>query len=92
LLKKHYAPNTELHLSGVPRPGDGFIALDKFPTPSFAIRLASPRNHEEYAKILYKSLRLADSENLSRVYAIPPEGDDLAVAIRDRLNRAASRN
>jgi len=92
LLENHYAPIAKLYLSGTPQPGDGFIALDKFLTPDLAIRLANPVDNEEYARILYKSLRLADNRSISRVFVVPPDGDDIAVAIRDRLSRAASYN
>ena len=92
LLENHYAPIAKLYLSGTPQPGDGFIALDKFPTPNLAIRLANPVDNEEYARVLYKSLRLADNRRISKVFVVPPDGDDIAVAIRDRLSRAANSN
>jgi L-threonylcarbamoyladenylate synthase len=89
LLESHYAPLAKVYLTGTPSPGDGFIALDNFPTPPGAVRLASPANNEEYAKILYQSLRLADSKQLDNVFVIPPTGDDIAVAICDRLQKSA---
>ena len=92
LLENHYAPIAKLYLSGTPQPGDGFIALDKFPTPNLAIRLANPVDNEEYARVLYKSLRLADNRRISKVFVVPPDGDDIALAIRDRLSRAANSN
>jgi L-threonylcarbamoyladenylate synthase len=89
LLESHYAPLAKVYLAGTPSPGDGFIALDNFPTPPGVVRLASPANNEEYAKILYQSLRLADSKKLDNVFVIPPTGDDIAVAICDRLQKSA---
>jgi len=89
LFESHYSPIAKVYLSGTPAPGDGFIALSKFPTPSSAIRLASPANNLAYANVLYKALRFADDKKLSKVFVIPPEGDDVAVAICDRLQKAS---
>ena len=89
LLESHYAPSAKIFLTGTPKPGDGFIALAAIKTPKAAIRLARPVTNKEYAQILYKALRLADSKKIERVFVIPPEGLDIAVAINDRLNRSA---
>ena len=91
LFTNHYMPNAKLYLSGTPKPGDGYIALDIYPTPLGVIRLASPTNNTEYAKILYKALHLADSKKISKIFVIPPIGDDIAIAIRDRLVKAAKK-
>ena len=89
LLESHYSPKAKVYLSGTPAIGDGFIALSKFPTPSGVVRLISPATNEEYAKTLYQGLRLADSKKLHRVYVILPNGDDIAVAICDRIKKAS---
>lgn len=89
LLESHYSPKAKVYLSGTPEPGDGFIALSKFPTPDGAIRLTSPSTNEEYARTLYQGFRLADSNKLSKVFVIEPAGNDIAVAVCDRLQRAA---
>jgi L-threonylcarbamoyladenylate synthase len=89
LLQSHYSPKADVYLSGTPAPGDGFIALSKFTTPVGAIRLIAPINTEEYARTLYKGLRLADINKLSKVFVIPPDGDGIEVAIYDRLLKAA---
>jgi len=89
LLDSHYSPKAKVYLSGTPSPGDGFIALSKFPTPSGVIRLTAPATNEEYARTLYKGFRLADSKHLNRVFVIPPNGDDISVAICDRLEKAS---
>ncbi len=91
LLESHYAPLAKVYLSGTPRSGDGFIALSNHPTPDGVIRLISPANNNEYAKTLYQGLRLADSKKLAKVFVIAPTGDDIAVAICDRLQKAAQR-
>jgi L-threonylcarbamoyladenylate synthase len=89
LLESHYSPKAKVYLSGTPSAGDGFIALSKFPTPSGAVRLISPTTNEEYARTLYQGLRLADSKKLSKVFVIEPAGNDIAVAVCDRLQKAA---
>ncbi len=89
-LEHHYAPAAQVVLDGHPRPGDGLIALNTFPTPEGAIRLASPINNEDFARQLYAALREADAQGIDQVVVIQPEGSDIAIAIRDRLGRAAS--
>ncbi len=90
MSQRHYSPKAEVHLSGNPNQGDGFIALASVETPIGAIRLAAPKNVDEYAYLLYKALRSADKQGLKRIFAVPPVGEGLAEAIRDRLNRAAN--
>ena len=92
LLESHYSPKARVYLSGTPAIGDGFIALSKFPTPFGVVRLISPTTNEEYARTLYQGLRLADSKKLNKVYAIRPNGDDIAIAICDRLQKASEVN
>ena len=88
-LEHHYAPSALVVLDGHPRPGDGLIALNSFPTPEGAIRLASPTTNGDFARELYGALREADAQGIDSVVVIQPEGDDIAIAIRDRLGRAA---
>ena len=92
LLQSHYAPKAKVFLSTTPNLGDGFIALSDLPTPPGAIRLASPKNNKEYAQLLYQALRLADTKQLPNVIVIPPTGDDLALAICDRLEKCAHKS
>jgi L-threonylcarbamoyladenylate synthase len=89
LLESHYSPIAKVYLSGTPSVGDGFLALSKFSTPPGVIRLASPDSNEEYARVLYQALRLADSKKLGKLFVIAPNGDDISVAICDRLQKAA---
>ena len=88
-LENHYSPNAQVLLDIAPEKGDGFIALTSTATPDGVIRLASPQSNEEFARILYTSLRSADQQSLSRVVVHQPSGDDISVAIRDRLLRAS---
>jgi L-threonylcarbamoyladenylate synthase len=78
---------TEIRVSGSLE--NGFIADSSTPTPDGVIRLASPSNNEEFARILYTALRSADQQSLTRVVVKQPSGDDISVAIRDRLLRAS---
>jgi len=91
LLVSHYSPVAEVVLDGKTSPEDGFFAMLEIETPTGAIRLGSPSTIEEYAKNLYSVLRLADQKGLQRISVIQPSGDGLAVAIRDRLSKAAAR-
>lgn len=89
-LENHYAPEAQVVLDGHPRPGDGLIALNSYPTPEGAIRLASPINNEDFARQLYSALREGDAQGIDQVVVIQPDGGDIAIAIRDRLGRAAN--
>ena len=88
LLEFHYSPKAKVVIGCSAEPGDGFIALENIPTPIGAIRLTSPKNVEEYAKVLYGALRSGDQYGLKKIMACAPSGDGLAVAIRDRLGKA----
>ncbi len=90
LLVSHYAPKAKVFLGIQTKPGDGFIALAEIPTPIGTVRLACPKSDEEFAQVLYSSLRLGDEFGLKNIVVVEPTGDGLAVAIRDRLNKAAS--
>jgi len=89
-LESHYAPLATVVLDQFPKVGQGYIALADIPTPEGVIRLASPKNDQEFARVLYASLRAADDQNLTQVVVMQPEGDGIAIAIRDRLIRAAN--
>ena len=88
-LENHYAPIAAVVIDAQPNSGDGLIALAEHETPAGVIRLAAPTNNEEFARTLYSALRSADAQSISRVVVLQPTGDDIAVAIRDRLLRAS---
>ena len=88
-LDSHYAPRATVVLNEKALPGDGLIALSTEATEEGVVRLAAPKTTADYAKQLYAALRKADELGLSRVVAITPDGDDIAVAIVDRLRRAS---
>jgi len=89
-LDNHYAPAAKVILTNDPKPGQGFIAYSNIETPEGVIRLASPHNDEEFAQIVYSSLRKADAQGLSEIVVMQPTGMGIGVAIRDRLARAAN--
>lgn len=84
-LKKHYAPQAKVFLDGIPRENDGLIALSTHDTPEGVIRLANPKNVQEFANQLYSALRLGDKMNIKKIFVYPPSGIGLELAIKDRL-------
>ena len=89
-LENHYAPSAKVLLSDSPTSGQGFIAHSTIQTPPGVIRLAAPDDDDEFAQILYSALREADVQGLKEVVVAQPMGIGIAVAIRDRLARAAN--
>ena len=88
-LEKHYAPAAKVILDVTPSVGQGFIALKELVTPEGVTRLAAPTNTDEFARDLYAALRKADEMGLAEVVVEQPQGDGIAIAIRDRLERAS---
>ena len=88
-LDSHYSPQARVVLDQSPVTGQGFIALADVATPDGVVRLAAPQSHVEFARVLYSSLRAADEQGLATVVVQQPQGDGIAIAIRDRLKRAA---
>jgi L-threonylcarbamoyladenylate synthase len=88
-LDSHYAPAATVVLDQSPTAGQGFIAMADVVAAEGVMRLAAPRTHEEFAQVLYAALRAADEQGLSTVVVQQPVGDGIAIAIRDRLKRAA---
>jgi len=89
-LTRHYSPRAKVEVDRIAEPGEGLIALSEVATPEGAIRLSSPESVEDYARSLYSSLRKGDSEGLGVIVVIPPSGNGLAAAIRDRIIRASA--
>ena len=88
-LDSHYAPAATVVLDQSPSAGQGFIAMADVVAADGVVRLAAPRSHEEFAQVLYAALRAADEQGLTTVVVQQPVGDGIAIAIRDRLKRAA---
>ena len=89
LLDSHYAPVATVVLDQSPTAGQGFIAMADVATPDGVVRLAAPKSDDEFAQVLYAALRAADEQGLQSVVVAQPQGVGIAVAIRDRLQRAA---
>jgi L-threonylcarbamoyladenylate synthase len=88
-LEAHYAPAATVILDQSPVAGQGFIAMADVVAADGVVRLAAPTSHEEFAQVLYSALRAADERGLETVVVQQPVGEGIAVAIRDRLKRAA---
>ena len=88
-LDSHYAPVATVVLDQSPTAGQGFIAMTDVVAADGVVRLAAPKSHEEFAHDLYAALRAADEQGLATVVVQQPQGDGIAIAIRDRLKRAA---
>jgi len=88
-LDSHYAPMATVVLDQSPTAGQGFIAMADVATPDGVVRLAAPKSDDEFAQVLYAALRAADEQGLQSVVVAQPQGAGIAVAIRDRLMRAA---
>jgi L-threonylcarbamoyladenylate synthase len=88
-LDSHYAPVATVVLDQSPVAGQGFIAMADVATPDGVVRLAAPKSDEEFARVLYAALRAADEQGLETVVVAQPAGEGIAIAIRDRLKRAA---
>jgi L-threonylcarbamoyladenylate synthase len=89
-LTRHYSPRARVVIDRTANTGEGLIAFSEIATPEGVIRLSSPESVEDYARSLYSSLRKGDSEGLGVIVVIPPSGDGLAAAIRDRIIRASA--
>jgi L-threonylcarbamoyladenylate synthase len=88
-LDSHYAPMATVVLDQTPLAGQGFIAMADVVALDGVVRLAAPTTHDDFARVLYAALRSADEQGLATVVVQQPQGDGIAVAIRDRLERAA---
>jgi L-threonylcarbamoyladenylate synthase len=88
-LEAHYAPAATVVLDQSPVSGQGFIAMADLVAGEGVVRLAAPKTHEEFAQVLYSALRAADEQGLETVVVTQPVGNGIAIAIRDRLKRAA---
>jgi L-threonylcarbamoyladenylate synthase len=88
-LEAHYAPAATVVLDQSPVAGQGFIAMADVVAGEGVVRLAAPKTHDEFARVLYSALRAADEQGLETVVVEQPVGDGITIAIRDRLKRAA---
>jgi len=87
---QHYSPQAKVVIGGTSAAGEGLIAGHEVDTPPHVIRLAAPSSDGEYARALYAALREADRQGLAVVRVMAPDGDGLAIAIRDRITRSSA--
>ena len=88
-LESHYAPAAKVVLDRAPIAGEGFIAMADIAAGEGVVRLASPKSHQDFARVLYSALRSADEAGLATVVVMQPLGDGIAIAIRDRLKKSS---
>jgi L-threonylcarbamoyladenylate synthase len=88
-FEKHYAPKCKVVIGTHASEGSGFFALSKIETPAGMVRLASPTTVEEFARILYSTLRASDQRGITTLVVCIPDGHPLAVAINERVKKAA---
>jgi L-threonylcarbamoyladenylate synthase len=88
-FEKHYAPKCRVILGASGVDHSGFLALNHIPTPPLMERLAAPNTVEEFARVLYSTLRAADQRGFTDLVVVQPEGEGLAIAINDRLLKAS---
>lgn len=102
LLASHYAPRaglwlvTESELSPeAQRRAASGVKVAVFAPPHVVLpagvgRFEVPADAKGYARLLYALLREADAQGFELILAAPPEATGLGLAVRDRLNRAAT--
>jgi L-threonylcarbamoyladenylate synthase len=88
-FEKHYAPKCRVIIGTDEIAGAGFLALSDVETPVGMVRLASPKTAEDFARILYSTLRAADQTGLMSIVVSQPKGEGISVAIRERLEKAS---
>jgi L-threonylcarbamoyladenylate synthase len=88
-FNKHYSPKCKVILDALPEPGDAFLALSEVSTPPGVMRIGAPDSLDSFARMLYSIFRVADSQGFKRLIVMQPHGGGIAVAIRERLEKAA---
>lgn len=102
LLASHYAPRAGVRVVEAAgllaelerRRGEGLrlavLGPASLPVPPGVGRLVVEGDAGGFARGLYAALREADARGFELVLAVPPPGEGLGLAVRDRLARAAS--
>jgi L-threonylcarbamoyladenylate synthase len=86
---RHYSPRTPLILSKDPDPGGGYVWMDRCAHAAHSVQM--PRTPEAYAARLYSVLHELDRKGLPVISVEPPPDTVEWAAVRDRLQRAASK-
>jgi L-threonylcarbamoyladenylate synthase len=103
-LASHYAPRARVVLATdgevdarlrdeLARRGTVGLLTGKVPDglPDGVELVGAPADADEYARVLYESLRGADARGLAVLVVVPPAEIGIGAAVADRLRRAAGR-
>ncbi|CAB5041724.1 unannotated protein [freshwater metagenome] len=88
-LAQHYSPRAHVCME-VNEKCEAIIALADVDTPLGMVRLASPDTAAQYAHELYAAMREADHRGYTCIAVIPPSGEGISAAVRDRITRASA--
>jgi len=86
---RHYSPRTPLVLSEAPDPGGAYVWIGHSARAAHSIQM--PSTPEAYAARLYRVLHELDREGWPVISVEPPPDTVEWAAVRDRLQRAASK-
>jgi L-threonylcarbamoyladenylate synthase len=86
---RHYSPRTRLVLSSKPDPGGAYVWINLSGHAAHSVQM--PSTAEAYAARLYSVLHELDRENWPVISVEPPPDTVEWAAVRDRLQRAASK-
>jgi L-threonylcarbamoyladenylate synthase len=90
MMESHYAPRARIVLDAeTPPPGAAYLAFGSS-APAGGLTLSARGDLTEAAANLYAHLRALDATGIDTIAVAPIPGDGLAIAIRDRLARAAA--
>jgi L-threonylcarbamoyladenylate synthase len=100
-LRSHYTPDARVVIVSADELVPTFGAYDPSRVGLIALAgvaqavtrvtvLATPVTVDDYARDLYAAFRHADTLGLDVVFVVPPTGDGIAAAVRDRITRAAA--
>lgn len=89
-FEKHYAPKCKIYLEKQMIDGAAFFAMVSIETPIGMNRIGAPLTVQEFARTLYSAFRMADQRGFTSLVVDAPKGDGIAVAIRERLVKAAN--
>jgi len=104
MLEVHYAPRAPVilttraelagHLAAARAPGQPTVVIGasdvQCADPEVIVIHPAGDRPEDFAHDLYRLLREADSTGPAAILVVPPAGGGIAVAVRDRLTRAAA--
>jgi L-threonylcarbamoyladenylate synthase len=90
LLENHCVAIAKVILSETPTQGLGLIPNANIETPTGVSRLAPPRNNQEFMHLFSSHLREGEANDLSKIVVSKSIGKMIAIAVRDRLTKAAT--